>query len=453
MPFINVGADPNTEYLSDGIAESLINSLSQLPKLRVVPRTLVSAYKGKEMDPAKVGRDLHVRAILTGKVVQRGDSLNVQTELVDVGELSQLWGQRYDRKFSEIQAVQEDIAKQVSAKLHLRTTDEEQKRLTKRATENTEAYQLYLRGRYYWNRRTTDYLKKANEYFRQAIEKDPGYGLAYAGLAQSYALFTYYEIQTPAELCPKANAVAMKALELDDGLAETHAAMGWIKMSCDWDWQESEKEFKRAVQINPNDGTANLWYGQYLGTMGRLEESLRVRRRGVEAEPLSLIVGSSIGLSLYWSQRYDQAIDEFRKTLEIDSNFAEGHFFFGLPYEEKAMFAEAAEEFQQALRLSPGLPRFIGALGHASAISGKRRQAEDSVTLLKQASKHRYVCPYDIAIVYAGLKDKEQTFKYLEAAYEDRSWWMLWLRMDHRLDGIHDDPRYKDLVRRMHLEP
>jgi serine/threonine protein kinase len=236
MPFLNVGADPNTEYLSDGITESLINSLSQLPRLRVVPRTLVLSYKGKEMDPGKVGWDLHVRAILTGKVVQRGDNLNVQTELVDVGELSQLWGQRYDRKFNEILSVQEDIARQVSEKLHLRPTGEEQKRLGKHYTENTEAYQLYLKGRYHWNRRTVDDFKKANEYFRQAIERDAGYGLAYAGLAQSYALFNWYQVQPPRESCPKAKAAAMQAIAIDETLVEAHAALGITKVSCDWDW-------------------------------------------------------------------------------------------------------------------------------------------------------------------------------------------------------------------------
>ncbi len=237
MPFVNVGADPNSEYLSDGITENLINNLSQLPKLRVVPRTLVLTYKGKEMDPRKVGQELHVRAILTGRVVQRGDNLNIQTELVDVGEVSQLWGQQYNRKFTEILAVQEEIAKRVSEKLHLRTTSEEQQRLAKRYTENAEAYQLYLKGRYYWNRRTPDLLKKANEYFEQAIEKDPGYGLAYAGLAQSYAVFSAYEVLPPGESCPRGKAAGTKALEIDENLGDAHAAMGRMKTFCEWDYQ------------------------------------------------------------------------------------------------------------------------------------------------------------------------------------------------------------------------
>ncbi len=307
MPFINVGADPNTEYLSDGITENLINNLSQLPKLRVVPRSLAFAYKGKEMDPRKVGQELHVRSILTGRVVRRGDSLNIQTELVDVGEVSQLWGQQYDRKFTEILAVQEDIARQISKKLRLRPSGEEQQRLGKRSTENTEAYQLFLKGRYYWNRRTPEMLKKANEYFQQAIEKDPGYGLAYAGLAQSYALFSWYGVQSPGESCPKAKAAAVKALEIDESLAGAHAALGWIKMFCDWDWPGSEREFKRALEINPSDGTTRMWHGAYFEAMGRLEEAIAEDKRGLEAEPFSPMINAVLGRALHYARHDGQA--------------------------------------------------------------------------------------------------------------------------------------------------
>ena len=451
MPFVNLGADPNTEYLSEGITENLINNLSQLPNLRVVPRTLVLSYKGKEMDPRKVGQDLRVRAILTGKLVQRGDSLNIQTELVDVGELSQLWGQQYERKFSEILVVQEDIAKQVSEKLRLRPTSAEQKQLAKRYTENTEAYQLYLKGRYYWNRRTAELLQKANEYFQQAIEKDPRYGLAYAGLAQSYALFNFYEVTSPRESCPRAKAAAMKALEIEETLAEGHAALGWIKMSCDWDWPGSEREFKRALEINPSDGGARVWYGQYLLTMGRLEESVAERRRALQAEPLSLIINAGLGFNLSQAGHQDEAIEQLRKTVDLDPSFVEAHLFLGWVYERKAMFAEAIAELRQALSLSGGNPRFVGSLGHAYAISGQRKLAEDSLNRLKEQAKERYVTPYDLAVVYAGLREADPTFKYLEMASEDRSYWMCWLRFDPRFDAIHSDPRYQDLLRRMHL--
>ncbi len=453
MPFVNVGADPNTEYLSDGITENLINNLSQLPKLRVVPRSLVFSYKGKEMDPRKVGQDLHVRAILMGRVVNRGDSLNIQTELVDVGEVSQLWGQQYNRKFTEILAMQEDIAKRVSEKLHLRPSVEEQKKLAKHSTENAEAYQLYLKGRYYWNRRTADLLKKANEYFEQAIEKDPGYGLAYAGLAQSYALFSPFGVLAPGESCPKAKAAGMKALEIDENLGDAHTALGRIKMYCEWDWPGSEREFKRALEINPNDGTARQWYGEYLVTLGRLEESFGEYKRALEAEPLSLIISAELGRALYFARHYDQAIEQLRKTIDMDRSFVQAHLYLGWVYEQKAMFAEAIAEFRQGLSASGGDPRFVSVLGHAYAISGQRKMAEDSLARLKEASKQRYVAPFDIAVVYAGLKDTDQTFKYLEMAYEDRSERLIRLRIDPRFDGIRDDPRYQDILRRMHLTP
>jgi serine/threonine protein kinase/Tfp pilus assembly protein PilF len=453
MPFVNVGADPNTEYLSDGITENLINNLSQLPKLRVVPRSLVFSYKGKEMDPRKVGQDLHVRAILTGRVVHRGDSLNIQTELVDVGEVSQLWGQQYDRRFSEILAVQDDIAKQVSEKLHLRPSGEEQKRLAKRSTDNTEAYQLYLKGRYYWNRRTADLLVRANEYFRQAIEEDPSYGLAYAGLAQSYGLFPYYGVEPPGASCPKAKAAAMKALDIDEKLADAHVALEWTKLYCDWDWPGADREFNRAMEINPNDATAMIWHLAYFWAMGKPEEAILEHKRALAAEPLSLIVGAGLGRTLSFAGQYDAAISQLRNTTEMDPAFVEAHLYLGWAYEQKGMLAEAIKELQQALSLSGGHPRFVSALGHAYAISGQRRLAEESLARLKEQSTHRYVAPYDIAVVYAGLKETDQVFKYLEMAYADRSFWMALLKADPRFDPIRGDPRYQDILRRMHLIP
>jgi TolB-like protein/Flp pilus assembly protein TadD/tRNA A-37 threonylcarbamoyl transferase component Bud32 len=453
MPFVNAGADPNTEYLSDGITESLINKLSQLPKLRVVPRTLVSGYKGKEVDPGKVGRDLHVRAILTGKIMQRGESLDIQTELVDLGALSQLWGEHYDRKFSEILAVLEDITKQVSEKLHLRPTVEEQKRLAKRDTENTEAYQLYLKGRYYLDRRSDDLQKKANEYFRQAIDKDPGYGLAYAGLAQNYALLDYYGEQPFQELCSKANAAAMKALQIEEGLGEAHVALAHIKMSCDWDWAGSEREFKRALEINSSDANARMWHGVFLLVTGRQDEGRAEMRRAMELDPLSLSVSGDYAYSLYVGRQYDQAITELQKLIEMDPSYAQAYLFIGRVYEQKGSFDEAIAELQRGVSLSGGSPRFLAALGHAYAISRHRKLAEEYLARLQEQRKHAYVGPSNIAVIYAGLKDTDQTFKYLEMAYEDHSAVLTFVTVDPRFDSIRGDPRYRDLLRRMHLEP
>lgn len=296
-------------------------------------------------------------------------------------------------------------------------------------------------------------LKKANEYFQQAIDKDPSYGLAYAGLAQSYALFSLFEVLSPSEACPKAKAAAMKAIQIDETLAEAHAGLGWIKMTCDWDWPGGEREFRRALEINPNDGTARLWNAQYFSMMGRLDEGTAECRRALEAEPLSLNASATLGKGLYYARRDDQAIEELRKTLDMDPSFVNAHLYLGWVYEQKGMFAEAIVELQHALSGSGGVPLYVSALGHAYAISGQRRMAEESLAQLQEQAKKRYVAPYEMATIYIGLEAKEQVLKYLEMAYADHSCWMTFLRVDPRFDPIRDDPRYLDLIRRMHLSP
>ena len=453
LPFVNVGADPNTEYLSDGITENLINSFSQLPKLRVIPRNRVFRYKGKETDPEKIGQELNVHAVLTGRVTQRGDSLNIQTELVDVAADAQLWGRQYNRKFSEIITVQEEIAKEVSEKLRLRPTGEEQKKLTKRYTENPEAHQLYLKGRYVWNRRTATTLQRAAAYFQQAIDKDPGYALAWAGLADCYGLYSFYGALSPAEAFPKAKEAAAKALEIDDTLAEAHASLVWIKGQYDWDWPGVEREFKRTIELNPNYATVYNWYARDLEAMGRLDEALAVGKRAEEMEPLSPVISTGVGRSLYVARQYDQAIEQLRRVVDTDANFALAHLVLGWAYEQKGMFEEAIAEFQMGSSLSGGDPRMIGALGHAYAVSGRKERAQNVLAELKQQSKRRYVPPFEIAVVYIGLGEKELTFEWLERAYRDHSPWLIWLKVDPRFDSLHGDARYRDLRRRMGLPP
>jgi len=452
LPFVNVGADPNTEYLSDGITENLINSLSQLPKLRVVPRTLAFSYKGREADPRKVGRDLNVRAVLMGRVVQRGDSLNIQTELVDVAEVSQLWGQQYNRKLSDIIVIQGEISKAVSEKLRLRPTGEEQKRLAKRYTENPEAHQLYLKGRYYiWNRRTPGLLKRAVEYFQQAIEKDSGYALAWAGLADCYALYSVYSVLPPREAAPKAKEAAGQALAVDETLAEAHAALGYVKTTYDWEWPSAEREFKRAIELNPNYATAHIWYAGYLEATGRLDEAVAEAKRAQEVDPLSLIVSALAGRAFYFGRRYDQAIEHLRKTIEMDPNFPRAHWFLGMAYEQVGRHEEAIAESQKALSLSEGEPELLGLLGQVYAVSGKRAEAQKVLAELKDLSRRRYVAPIDIARVYVGLGDKAQALEWLEKAYEDRSFNLAWIKVWPWLDSLRGEPRFQDLLRRMGL--
>jgi serine/threonine protein kinase/tetratricopeptide (TPR) repeat protein len=449
MPFV---ADPNTEYLSDGITENLINSLSQIPKLRVVPRGRVFRYKGHETETEKIGRELNVRAVLTGRVVQRGDNLNIQTELVDVAADSQLWGQQYNRRFSEIIPVQEKIAKEVSEKLRLRPTGEEQKRLAKRDTENPEAHQLYLKGRYLWNRRTGETLQRAAEYFRQAIDKDPNYTLAWAGLADFYAVYGAYDMLPPREAAPKAKEAASKALALDETLMEPHATLGLIKTNYDWDWPGAEREFKRAMELNPNYATAHSWYSIYLEARGRLDEAIAGARRAPEADPLSLPISSVAGRTFYFARRYDQAIEQLRRTLEMDPNFARAHWLLAMACEQAGRHEEAIAEAQKAVSLFGGALA-LGELGHANAVSGKTAEAHKVLAELKGLSKKRYVAPFHIALIYVGLGDRSQALEWLEEAYQDHSCWFAWIRVWPQFDILRGEPRFQDLLRRMHLTP
>jgi serine/threonine-protein kinase len=451
LPLANASADPDAEYLSDGITESLINSLSQVPKLRVMARSTVFRYKGQEVDPQTVGRDLKVGAVLTGRVVQRGDTLIIGTELVDVENGWQLWGGQYNRKLSDIFAVQEEIAKEISEKLRLRLTGGQKKRLTRHHTENAEAYQAYLKGLYYWNKFTEEGLKKSIEHFRQAIEIDPNYALAYAGLAHTYHQLV--GVYPPGEVMPKAKAAAVKALELDGTLAEAHAALGWVRWRYDWDWPEAERAFKRANELNPNYAIGHGMYAMFLDSMGRFDESSTAHERARQLDPLSLIIDATVGLHLYLARRYDEAIERCRKTIEMDPNFFVAHARLGLAYEQKGMFEEAIAEFQKAITLSGGNTGSVAALGRAYALAGNRVEAQKVADDLTERSKREYIPPHSMALLYAGLGEPDQAFAWLEEAYEARSGSLSYLKVDPALDSLRSDPRFQDLLQRVGLAP
>jgi len=389
-------------------------------KSRRIAQKHIAKTKGRDVDPQEVGRDRHVRAVLLGKVLQRGDGLSIRTELVDVVNVSRLWGAKYNRKLADIVVVQEEIAKEISEKLRLRLTGEEEKRLTKRYTENTEAYQLYLKGRYYWNKRTDEGLQKGVEYFNQAIEKDPGYALAYVGLADAYSLLGIWGPPSPAEAFRSAKAAAVKALEIDGTLAEAHTSLAWIS-SNDWEWASAEREYKRAFELNPNYATAHQWYAHYLMWMGRLDEAVREMKRAQELDPLSLVINTELGLPSYYGRRYDQAIEQYRKAVEMDPNFYRAHWQLGQAYEQKAMFEEAITELRKAVNLSGGSPIIVAALGRTYRVSGQKAKAQEVLNELKEVSKRRYVPPYHMALIYAGLGENEQTLAWLDRAYEQHS--------------------------------
>ena len=453
LPFVNVSTDPDTEYLSDGITESLIGQLSQIPRLKVMARSTVFRYKGRNIDPQKVGRDLNVRAVLTGRVSQRGETLTVSMDLMDVTDGSELWGEQYNRKLADILAVQEDIAREITDKLRLRLKGEEEKRLARHFTENTEAYQLYLKGRYYWNKRTPNGIQKAIEYFQEAIEKDPSYALAYAGLADCYHVPA--NPLPPREKMPLAKAAAMKALELDNTLVEAHTTLARVLYVYDWEWSAAEKEFKRAIELNPRYAPAHQWYGDYLNVTGRRREADAEGKRAQELEPLSLITNFNVALAFYWARNYDQAIDQFQKTLELDPSFPPALVILPAAYEQKGMLEEAIAGFQRGITLTKGPEKILAmaGLGHVYAVSGRKTEARMILAELQRLSEHSYVPANDVALVYAGLGERDEAFARLDKAYEEHSFSMAHLTVEPRFDPLRSDPRFADLLRRIGLPP
>jgi DNA-binding winged helix-turn-helix (wHTH) protein/TolB-like protein/Tfp pilus assembly protein PilF len=443
LPFINEASDADAEYFSDEITESLVNNLSQLPKLRVVPRSVVLNYKGHETDPRKIARELNVRAVLTGRVHRRGDTLSIQVDLIDATNVAQMWGKHYDRSVSDILLVQEDISRDIFENLRLKLSVEEQKQL--------EAFSLYLKGRNSWNKRTEDGLLQGIEYFRKAIEVDQSYAPAYAGLADCYNMLVVYGISQPKDAFPKAKEAATKALSIDGTLAEARTSLAFIKHRWDWGREEAEKEFQLAIKYKPTYAPAHQWYSSYLVAMGRFEEAIAEAKRAQELEPLSFIGNSHLGWILYLAGRYDEAIAHCKRLLDVDPNFFPARRYLGLVYEQKGMYREAIDQFEQGVKLS-GSPLMLSLLGHAYAASGKKSEAKRILADLDK-EKQRYVSPYTIATIYAGLGEKDQAFKWLERAIEDRDIWLMNLKVDPQLAPLRSDKRFENLLRRIGLTP
>ena len=450
LPFVNLSGDPEMEYLSDGITDTLINSLSQLRKLRVVPRSLTFRYKGREVDPQRVGSELNARAVLTGRVMQRGETLLIGTELMDVAKLSQLWGAQFNRKMADIFALQEEIAREISEKLRLQLTGDERKRLTKRATGNKEAYQLYLKGRYWLEKGTPEGFNKAIEYFQQAIAIDPNYALAYSGLADCYTWLPALAFLPPKEAYPKAREAALKALQLDDRLAEAHTSLALVKAHHDWDWSGAEKEFQRAIALNPDYAMAHAWYGSTLGMTGRFEESIAEAKRALELDPLSHYVNSFLGQVFYQARQYDQAIEQFRKALELDPNFSFAHSVLGLAYVYKSMYKEGIAELEKAVEIYRSHVSLMF-LGRGYALAGRRAEAQKVLDQLNEFSKEKYVPAFRRAEIYVALGEKDKAFEWLQKAYEEH--FIMAIRVEPVYDPLRSDPRFADLLRRMNLQP
>ena len=450
LPFVNESGNADVEYLSDGITESLINSLSQLPNLSVKARSTVFHYKGKDVTPQQVGSELSVQAVLNGRFVQRGDQLTLSLELVDARTGNQIWGEQYNRTTADLVSLQSEIARDVSNKLRVKLSGTDEQKLTKNYTANPEAYQLYLKGRFYWNQRTGESLKKSIEYFNQAIEKDPNYAQAYAGLADAYALMPVYSAGSPQEFLPKAKAAAMKALEIDDTLAEAHASLSLPRWSYDRNFAESNKELQRAIELSPNYATAHHWYGENLGDLGRFDEGIAELKRALDLDPLSLIINADLGEVYTFARQYDKAIEQLRKTIEMDQSFYYAHWRLGVVYELKGFHQEAIAEYQKARALDSD-PWVLALIGHAYAASGKRDQALKIVDQLREIAKQRYVPAYGFAIVYAQLGEKDEAFRWLEKSNQDRGTDLGRLIVDPLVDSLRPDPRFTDLMRRVGL--
>ncbi len=451
LPLENRSNDPDADYISDGVTESINNSLARLPSLRVIPHSVASHYKGKAMDVQKVGDDLRVQAVLTGDVRQRGDDLTIDVELDDVRNGKQLWGERYNRKLADLLAVQNEIAREVSQRLRSQLSVEDQQKLTKGSTDNPEAYQLYLKGKYYTNKLSKDGFGKGIGYFNQAIALDPNYGLAYSGLAYNYINQDDW-FMPPNEAGPKARDAARKALAIDESDAGAHLSLAIETHWYDWNWAAAESEFKRAIELNPNNSEALGYYSWFLAPMGRKDEALAQAKRSQQADPLSTMANLFVGSVLVFNRQWDPAIGQLRSAIELDPTFWFDHCFLGRAYEPKGRLPEAIAEFQRALELEKDNAETWSSLGHAYALSGNRAKAQKMLDHLKELSAHTWVAPYNVAVIYAGLGEKDQAFAWLDRAYKDRSYYLaVYLTTDARMDSLRSDPRFGELQRRVGL--
>ena len=436
LPFVNASGNPDTEYLTDGITETLINSLSQLQGVRVTARSLAFRYKGNDVDPLKAGHDLNVRTVMTGRVTMRGNVLVVQSELIDVTNGSQLWGGQYNRPIADILALQDEISSEIFEKLRVRITGEEKRRATRRYTDNADAYQLYLKGRFYWNQGTVAGLKQSIEYLQQAITADPKYALAYAGLADSYLSLGSFWVEAISE----SKAAALKAIELDPTLAEAHVALGHIRLWLDWEWQAAELEFKQGISLNPNSALAHDQYAMYLAAMGRLTEAVGEARRAQTLDALSPIVNTDLGWCLLYAGRGTEAVDQFRRTLEIDPKYVSARWGLGASYAQQRAFKDAVAELKQAVTLSEGSPLISGHLGYAYGLGGMQSDARDTLAELKTLSARQYVPSTALALVYTGLGDKAQALEWLGRAVDEHDFSLVFLDVAPWFESLRSEP-------------
>ena len=451
LPLLNTNVDPETEYLGDGITESVINALSQLPGLRVMARNTVFRYKERAADAQEVGHALKVQAVLTGQLLQRGNRLVIRIELVDVKDGSRMWGEQYERELGEVYALEQAISQDIADKLHLRLTGAQRKRLGQTPAASAEAYRSYLKGRYHWNKRTKEGLTKSIKLFDQAIEFDPTYALAYAGIADAYLQLGGWGDIPPREAYSKAKAAALRALAIDTDLAEAHVSLGMAHKEYKWDWRAAGCAYQRALQLNANYAVAHQWYGEYLAALGQHDEAIRSFQRAIDLDPLSLIIHATLGRHGYhFVRRYDEAILQLRKTLEMDAHFWVAHHWLGFTYAVVGLFPEALAEIRAAQQLSDNV-EIAAVLGYTLGRAGQIPEARTALDDLEQSSRTRYVSPLLFALVSIGLGEHDEAFRWLERGYEDRSQMLSELKVEAAFDPLRSDPRFADLLRRVGL--
>lgn len=451
LPFANVGGDPNAEYLSDGITESIINGLSQLPKLEVRSFSASERYKGKQVSPDQAGRELKVRAVLTGRLVRHGDDLAISAELVEVSRNRQLWGNQYTIKASDMLSTEDQISRQISEKLRLQLSGAEMERMKRPVTADAEAYQSYLQGRFQWNKRTLDGLQASIDYFQQAIQKDPKYALAYAGQADAYALLTDFNVLPTREVMPKVRTAAAKAIELDDGLAEAHTSLAWARFH-DWDWSGAENEFKRAISLNASYPTAHIWYAEFLTAMGRFDEAESELNRASEISPLSPVVGVASASRAYYARQYPLAIGQCQKTLAQDPAFVAAHVLLGRAQLLQGQIPDSIAELRKALDLSEGDNNEVGALAYGLAAAGQPVEANKLLKDLNERAQQTYVQPLALAMVHLALGDRNEALDWLGKAFDDRSAGLVNLKVDPVFDTLRSDARFQNLVQKVGLK-
>lgn len=448
LPLVNAGGDPNAEYLSDGITENIINDLSRLPNLRVTARSTVFTYKNAKIDPLRIAGELDVAALLTGRVLLRGESITVSTELVDAADGSRIWGGQYQRELSDLLAIEEALSEEITENLRLKLTGQAKKRLKKRHTENPAAYREYLRGRYHWNRRTEDGFQRGIHQFELAIAEDPVYALAYAGLADCYSMLCSYCLAAPAEVLPKARAAAAKALEIDDTLAEAHASLAAIS-EMNWEWAAARKLYQRAIELNRNYATAHQWYAEYLARVGELDEAVAQAQKAQQLEPLSSVINTGLGWILFFAGRIEEAIAQYRSAVELEPSFAPARWRLGDAYLRRGIIDQALAELRSAVQLSDRSSMALARLGRGLAMAGEKVEAAAILEELKQLSARHYVSPYDVAIVYAGLADAPRALEWLELAWEGRASWLSFIGVEPIFEDLRTDSRFANLLQRI----